>query len=100
MNSRQAAKAAAKRIEECERVMALNKADIQDYNRIILDMICGESPCPYCEDWNECQLDAKAGKGCSEWMLRMQRPEPAPEGGDPDGQEAGNTEPVIFGVEE
>ena len=73
MNAKQAAKAAAKRIEECERIMALNKADIIDYNKVIADMICGESPCPMCEDWNECQLEAKAGKGCSEWMLRSQK---------------------------
>ena len=72
MNARQAAKAAAERIKECERVMALNKADIIDYNKVIADMICGESPCPWCEDWEECKLEAKGGKGCSEWMLRHQ----------------------------
>lgn len=72
MNARQAAKAAAKRIEENERVLKLNKADIVAYNNCILSMIAGGSPCDYCEDIEECQLDAK-GKGCSEWMLKMQR---------------------------
>lgn len=72
MNSRQAAKAAAQRIEECERVMALNKQDIIEYNKCILDQIEGKTPCTYCEDWNECQLEAKGGKGCAEWMLHWQ----------------------------
>lgn len=70
MNGRQAAKAAAARIAEMERVAALNKQDIIAYNKCILDMIAGESPCLYCEDWQECQLEAKGGKGCAEWMLK------------------------------
>lgn len=70
MNGRQAAKAAAARIAEMERVANLNKHDIIEYNRCILDMIAGESPCLYCEDWQECQLEAKGGKGCAEWMLK------------------------------
>lgn len=76
MNGRQAAKAAAKRIEEQEHTLALNKADIRDYNQVILDLIGGGSPCQWCEDLNECQLQAKTdGTGCSEWMLRSQTPE-------------------------
>ena len=70
MNGRQAAKAAAARIAEMERVAALNKQDIISYNKCILDMIAGESPCLYCEDWQECQLEAKGGRGCAEWMLK------------------------------
>lgn len=73
MNGRQAARAAARRIEENERVMALNKRDIIDYNTCILSMIEGETPCIYCEDYNECQLEAKDGKGCKQWMLRSQQ---------------------------
>ena len=73
MNARQAAKAAAERIKEMERVAAINKADIIDYNKCIMDMIAGKSPCDWCEDMIECQLQAKAeGKGCEDWMLRMQ----------------------------
>ena len=70
MNGRQAARAAAKQIEEMNVVISMQARDIRDYNKVILDMISGESPCAYCEDYEECQLDAKAGKGCSEWWLR------------------------------
>jgi len=73
MNARQAARAAAKRIEELEHFVKLNTQDIKDYNKIIVNMIAGESPCPYCEDWEECNLDAKAGKGCQQWWLRYRR---------------------------
>jgi len=72
MNARQAARAAAQRIAEDERIMALNKADIIDYNTCILAMIDGKTPCIYCEDYKECQLEAKDGKGCDQWMLRSQ----------------------------
>jgi len=71
MNGRQAARAAAKRIEELEHVNRLCSADIKDYNACITDMIKGGDPCQWCEDLNECQLEAK-GKGCEEWMLRSQ----------------------------
>ena len=78
MNGRQAAKAAAARIAEMERVAALNRADIIDYNKCILDMINGHSACDWCEDQQECR---DAGKteiaGCDDWMLRSQ-----PVGGD------------------
>ena len=72
MNARQAAKAAAEIIKEQERVMALNKKDIIDYNNCILSMIEGGDPCEYCEDKEECQLEAK-GKGCDQWMLKSQK---------------------------
>ena len=86
MNARQAAKAAAARITELERIIALNKADIADYNKCILDMIAGESACVFCEDWEECNLDAKAGKGCDMWLLRWQK------AGDLNGGEKGDEE--------
>ena len=91
MNSRQAAKAAAKRIEEQEHTLALNKADIRDYNAVILDLISGKSPCDWCEDQEECQLQAKEdGKGCSEWMLRSQTPETMnPPASPPEGETEG-----------
>lgn len=73
MNARQAARAAAERIVELEGVVARQAADIKDYNRIIVDMISGASPCTDCEEYEECQLDAKAGKGCSEWWLRYKK---------------------------
>ena len=71
MNGRQAARAAAKKIEEQEFTLLLNKLDIRDYNLCILSMIAGGSPCEYCEDYEECQLQAK-GKGCEEWLLKRQ----------------------------
>ena len=86
MNARQAAKAASMRISELERIVALNKADIVDYNKCIMDMIAGESPCLYCEDWEECNRETKAGKGCDLWMLRWQK------AGDLNGREEGNAE--------
>jgi len=75
MNGRQAAKMAGQRVMELERILALNKADIVNYNLCILSMIDGKSPCDWCEDQQECQLQAKGGTGCEEWMLRMPRPE-------------------------
>lgn len=70
MNSRQAAKAAAKHIEEMEYAISRYVIDVKAYNACILDIIQGGSPCKYCEEYNECQLEAKDGKGCSEWWLK------------------------------
>jgi len=70
MNGRQAAKLAAKKLEESEYVNMMQSKDIQDYNAVIQHMIAGGSPCDYCEELNECQLQAKGGKGCTEWWLR------------------------------
>ena len=73
MNARQSAKLAGMRVAELERILALNKADIVNYNLCILHQIDGGSPCVFCEDENECQLEAKGGKGCGDWMLRMNK---------------------------
>ena len=84
MNSRQAAKAAAKRIEELEYLETTRVRDIKDYNQCILDVIAGKSVCSWCEEkrLGECQHeDSYMNAGCSEWWLRY------PEGGDPDGKE-------------
>ena len=69
VNGRQAAKLAAKRIEELENYNRRAAADIKAYNACIDGMIAGESPCKWCEEQSECQLEAKGGKGCSEWWL-------------------------------
>jgi len=89
MNGRQAAKAAAKRISELEYVNMMQARDIKDYNEVIQHMIAGNSPCDYCEECNECQLEAKGGKGCAEWWLRY--PE---EGGVHDAGKRGGETPV------
>lgn len=98
MNGRQAAKAAAKRIEENEYVIRMQANDIKDYNSCILDMIAGKSPCWWCEENRlaECEhKDSWMNAGCHEWWLRMK----SPEGGEADaeGKEAGNP---ILGLEE
>lgn len=87
MNGRQAARAAAKRIEEMEHTIAQYKQDVKDYNTVIEDMISGKSPCTWCEDAGECVLDANGNVGCSEWLLRFRKPEAQPEGGESDGSE-------------
>ena len=69
MNGRQAAKLAAEHIKELEFYNAKCKQDITAYNQVIEALIRGESPCRWCEDIEECQLEEKNGKGCAEWML-------------------------------
>lgn len=70
MNARQAAKAAAKRIEELEDSNRRYAHDIRLFYEAISHMIHHGSPCDYCEDRHEC---ADAGKdvqiGCDEWFL-------------------------------
>ena len=103
MNGKQAARAAAKRIEEMEHTIAQYKQDITDYNAVIEEMISGKSPCSWCEDVGECILDANGNVGCTEWMLRFRKPGSQPEGGELDGEEgkaAGTDLNPIFGVEE
>ena len=96
MNGRQAAKMASLRVAELERILALNKADIIDYNLCILSQIDGGDPCVFCEDYEECQLEAK-GHGCSDWMMRSQMKraataaKAAEEAGDPDGEQGSET---------
>ena len=72
MNAKQAAKAAAKKIEELERVNRLYALDVKDYYDCIEGTVDGKSICDWCADLEECQLKDKGGKGCKEWMLRDQ----------------------------
>lgn len=76
MNSRQAVKAAAKKIIELEHMNMMQALDIQEYNRVILDIINGTGPCQWCEEEPECQRECK-GHGCQEWWLRFRKPEGA-----------------------
>ena len=84
MNGRQAAKRAAERIEELEHHVRLDIRDIKLYVACIRDMINHKSPCAYCEDHDECEINGKdISIGCDEWMLKLWTPgeekEPAPD---------------------
>ena len=100
MNGRQAAKAAAKRIEEQEYMIGRQTRDIKDYNQCIWDIIAGKSPCIWCEEnrLDECTHASRGSAGCSEWWLRN----PKPEGGEPDGEEVQREtgDSPVLGVEE
>lgn len=76
MNGRQAAKLAAKRIEELEYFNRSAGATIKRLYQAIDMIIAGENICEVCEDFNECQLEAKKqGKGCHEWSHKYSAPE-------------------------
>ena len=78
MNGRQAARQAAKRIEELEALVAGQTQDIKDLYAAIHDHISGESLCLWCEEYPECNLNAKMGASCPEWWLRYRK---GPDGG-------------------
>ena len=73
MNAKQAARAAAKRIEELEDFNKRCSSDIKWYNNTILAMIGGKSPCDFCEEHRlgECSLETRVANfnGCEEWWL-------------------------------
>lgn len=74
MNGRQAARAAAKRIEELEWYNKLCARDIKIYNQVILDLIEHRSPCQHCQDYQECLDEGKnVDAGCDQWMLKWWR---------------------------
>jgi len=82
MNKRQALKAASKRIEEQEAEIAeltrlndLYKADVKNFYECIEGTVDGKSICDWCESYEECQLQAKGGKGCKEWEHILQQQE-------------------------
>ena len=103
MNGRQAAKAAAQRIQELEIVNAMQVRDIQDYNAAIMDVIAGKSLCNWCENnrLDECDRESRGSAGCSEWWLKYPEKEQESEGGDPDGeaQESETTEGSVLDLE-
>ena len=71
MNGKQAAKAAAKHIEELEDYNRKASADIKSYNIVIGEIIAGKSPCKYCEEFRlgECECPEKQDHGCESWWL-------------------------------
>lgn len=76
MNARQAAKAAAKRIEQLEDFNRRATADNKAYNLVIEDMIHGKSPCPWCLEFDECEDKTH---GCENWSLKMDHGQTAEE---------------------
>lgn len=69
MNGRQAAKAASKRIEELENFNRRSKATVKGLYECIDILLSGGNICERCEDFEECQLEAK-GKGCADWLMK------------------------------
>ena len=70
MNARQAAKAAAKRIEELEDFNRRAVLDIKAYNACIDGVIAGAcSYCDWCQEYEECDRPEK-GIGCEMWWLK------------------------------
>lgn len=94
MNSRQAAKAAAKKIEEQEaliaeqdRLLNLYKADVKNFYECIEGTVDGKSICDWCDAYNECQLQDKGGRGCKEWEHILQQPQDQGERSEADDSE-------------
>lgn len=104
MNARQAAKSAAKRIEELEALVAGQTQDIKDLYAAILDHISGESLCRWCEEYPVCHLKARNGASCPEWWLRYRKgseggkwPLGSPENGIDDAEGKNDSENVLSG---
>lgn len=74
MNAKQAAREAAKRIEQLEDFNRRATHEIKSLNACIDSVISGQmSFCDWCEDRNECQRECK-GVGCGEWWLAYDLP--------------------------
>lgn len=88
MNARQAAKAAAKRIEDLEDFNRRCSNDIKALNTCIDSVIAGEKCfCDWCEESEECQQPEKKLKtGCENWWMKMNHGIEATKGGDDDSK--------------
>jgi hypothetical protein len=102
MNGRQAARAAAKRIDELEYMVSSQSRDIKDYNAVVLDIIAGKSPCTWCEEnrLDECEHASRGSAGCSEWWLRYSTPDKKDGGSDGKAPEETNTDGSLLNLAE
>jgi hypothetical protein len=98
MNARQAAKAAAKRIEELEYYNTLCKVDIQAYNAVIEGTVDGKSICEWCEDRDECEKPEKGGKGCHDWMLMFNKQQEDDDDAETDGNASDGADDILTGL--
>jgi hypothetical protein len=80
MNAKQALKAASKRIEELEHFNRMSRATVVSLYKALDAVFSGGNLCELCEDYEECQLEAKKqGKGCPEWSHKSIDPSEVPE---------------------
>ena len=93
MNARQAAKAAAKRIEDLEDFNRRASGDIKALYACIDSVIAGnKSFCEWCEEFDECHEPEKVsgpvrgGAGCENFWMKLNHGIDATKGGDDDGK--------------
>lgn len=80
MNAKQSLRAANKQLQEYEqlfqeqaRLLSMYKTDVKNFYECIEGTVDGKSICDWCDQYNECQLQAKGGKGCKEWEHKIQQ---------------------------
>lgn len=71
MNAKQSLKIVSQKLQDAEMVVRQAERDILYYNRCINALIAGYSPCPWCEEFLECDKEEKTldHVGCSDWWL-------------------------------
>lgn len=75
MNGRQAARMAAKRIEELEYANKLYAVDVKALYAVIDEMTQGKTPCDWCDEQEECDKQEKGGLGCTDFLLMENKQE-------------------------
>ena len=75
MNGRQAARMAAKRIEELEYANKLYAVDVKALYAVIDGMTQGKTPCDWCDEQEECERQEKGGLGCTDFLLMENKQE-------------------------